>query len=1138
MHTGQVDKKRNQSKERKLRLTPLSETHPNLSKQFHPTKNNPISPDSISASYAKNVWVVCEMGHETQITPRGHLKKDWFDCIICKSFVVMYPALAAEWHPSKNSSSAPPLNIGAGSHEVFWWKCQKGDDHEWLSSIRERVRGVGCQVCNLRVVVFSNCLNSTHPQIAAEWDYDHNNALNIDPTTVTSVSRIRAGWKCPKGHRWQASIRDRAKKNTSCAKCIGRKASPENNLTITHPELVLEWHPTLNGYLTPEQVTKGSEVMVTWQCRINKDHVWPAYVYSRSAGRGCRYCQRWSIESIRIFVASLLPFISTFDEAELYVIMQQNGLLDISDYAKGRFFVQGLKSGKFPKEELEKFVNGQPSLIDEVISDQGESAGPQNDDLEAAENEVVELSVRDAGELAMAETKDVLAAIDSPLLANLDAEVVDFLIKKAVAKIWNHAFKDEDVATQQLERFKEGVYSQEVKNLFLQDYNGAKALAVPAGYAFPEDPNLMQMYTAHLVKTRKRIGNWSGTGAGKTRSAVLASRVIDAKITVICCPNNVIDNWEFNIARISPEGVVHKKALSGYVDHSKPQYFILNYEFFQQPQAESKLDDFLKKHSVDFVIIDEIHFSKQREIKVISQRKKVIAAFLSQATAMNSDIHVLGMSATPVLNNLFEGKTLIELVTGIYHDDLQTKATVSNCISMYQKFIAHGIRWEPSYAYQLNIEKPEIDCSEFLFEIRHRIPGSMAGLEAILTKAKIPCILANIRPKTIVYSHYRQGIENVLKEAIEQQGWEVALFNGDTKEGLDEFISGNADVLIATSCIATGVDGLQTVCNRLIINALPWTHAEYKQLVGRIYRQGQINHRVDVIIPIAYAYDTEGKRKSHCEFRWNRIEFKRSIADAAVDGIIPEEHLRSEAQVYKDFVAWIERLDDGVVYEIERQRINMTLSDTSAQVAIRRVGDLSLLNQKINRVTSAQTHQRFLKNPVEWHEYHEAYRENRKDWEVVPYQEAIKWCKVRPQAVVADFGCGEALLAKELQNKVHSFDHVAINGSVIACDMSHVPLDDASIDVAIFSLSLMGSNWIDYLKEAKRCLRLDGHLWIAEPTGRIQDADLFRKLLEYLGFDARRVHAKDKFTFVEALKSDRDVNELMVGELMEREILN
>ena len=42
---------------------------------------------------------------------------------------------------------------------------------------------------------------------------------------------------------------------------------------------------------------------------------------------------------------------------------------------------------------------------------------------------------------------------------------------------------------------------------------------------------------------------------------------------------------------------------------------------------------------------------------------------------------------------------------------------------------------------------------------------------------------------------------------------------------------------------------------------------------------------------------------------------------------------------------------------------------------------------------------------------------------------------------------------------MRSFDHVAINDNVSEWDMKLVPLPDKAIDIAVFSLSLMGKNW-------------------------------------------------------------------------------
>ena len=55
-------------------------------------------------------------------------------------------------------------------------------------------------------------------------------------------------------------------------------------------------------------------------------------------------------------------------------------------------------------------------------------------------------------------------------------------------------------------------------------------------------------------------------------------------------------------------------------------------------------------------------------------------------------------------------------------------------------------------------------------------------------------------------------------------------------------------------------------------------------------------------------------------------------------------------------------------------------------------------------------------------------------------------------------------------------------------------------------------------------MKLDGHLWIAEPSSRIQNIELFRDLLFRLGFDVSRIDEKWKFTFIKAIKSEREPN--------------
>jgi hypothetical protein len=53
-------------------------------------------------------------------------------------------------------------------------------------------------------------------------------------------------------------------------------------------------------------------------------------------------------------------------------------------------------------------------------------------------------------------------------------------------------------------------------------------------------------------------------------------------------------------------------------------------------------------------------------------------------------------------------------------------------------------------------------------------------------------------------------------------------------------------------------------------------------------------------------------------------------------------------------------------------------------------------------------------------------------------------------------------------------DYRAIYYKVVAYEIKKVPLADEALDVAVFSLSLMGKNWLEYIKEAKRCLMTNG----------------------------------------------------------------
>ena len=166
-----------------------------------------------------------------------------------------------------------------------------------------------------------------------------------------------------------------------------------------------------------------------------------------------------------------------------------------------------------------------------------------------------------------------------------------------------------------------------------------------------------------------------------------------------------------------------------------------------------------------------------------------------------------------------------------------------------------------------------------------------------------------------------------------------------------------------------------------------------------------------------------------------------------------------------------------------------------------------LLNEQLYSIKSGEAVSLFGEHPDLFSVYHRGFAEQVAKWPENPLNHYIALLRKHASAkklVVADFGCGEGRLGLELKKavrQVHSFDLVAQHPHVTACDMAHTPLKENSVDVAIFCLALMGTNWEDFVREANRVLKLNGQLLVTEVTSRIQDNKQFVAAVKQLGFN-------------------------------------
>ncbi|KAM0753150.1 hypothetical protein T439DRAFT_286425, partial [Meredithblackwellia eburnea MCA 4105] len=153
-------------------------------------------------------------------------------------------------------------------------------------------------------------------------------------------------------------------------------------------------------------------------------------------------------------------------------------------------------------------------------------------------------------------------------------------------------------------------------------------------------------------------------------------------------------------------------------------------------------------------------------------------------------------------------------------------------------------------------------------------------------------------------------------------------------------------------------------------------------------------------------------------------------------------------------------------------------------------------------------------------QYHAGFRGQAAHWPTQPISLlTASLSQLGAGKLVADFGCGDAALARALVPQgvnVISFDLVSKDGWVVEAECSSVPLPGGAagggeiVDVVVCCLSLMGTDWVDVVREARRVLKTGGQLRIAEVTSRFTDVNGFVNLIEGVGF--KLLHKDDSNT--------------------------
>lgn len=192
--------------------------YPEISSEWHLSRNGSLQPEMVSSSSGRKVWWQCKEGHEWEALISNRTKKE-SKCPYCagkmaivgvNDLATINPKLACEWHKTKNGTVTPKDVMSSSKHK-FWWECQEG--HEWEASLDSRDKGSGCPYCSGRLAIKGkNDLISLRPEIAALWNHQRNSKVKLESVTVASGRKFWWIGKC--GHEWETKVSTMCDKNT------------------------------------------------------------------------------------------------------------------------------------------------------------------------------------------------------------------------------------------------------------------------------------------------------------------------------------------------------------------------------------------------------------------------------------------------------------------------------------------------------------------------------------------------------------------------------------------------------------------------------------------------------------------------------------------------------------------------------------------------------------------------------------------------------------------------------------------------------------------------------------------------------------------------------------------------------------
>jgi hypothetical protein len=270
----------------------LAVKYPDLMKEWHPIKNNELTPYDVVPGSHEKVWWICPYGHEWLSTVGSRALRGR-GCPSChpstsRIEIRLFCELKTIFEDVKWGEE-----IGGDECDVYLPKYGVGVeiDGYWHRGRVEKDRQKGNRLLKKGVEVFrirDNRLRKvSQTDIFYRKSEPHYSVIEriLNHLTKNIVFKQEDQLKITTYLKLQGlQNKQEYKKLIS----ILPKPLPDKSLTHLYPRLAKEWNYEKNTPLEPNMFTPGSNKKVWWKCE--KGHEWEAIINSRKDGRNCPYC--------------------------------------------------------------------------------------------------------------------------------------------------------------------------------------------------------------------------------------------------------------------------------------------------------------------------------------------------------------------------------------------------------------------------------------------------------------------------------------------------------------------------------------------------------------------------------------------------------------------------------------------------------------------------------------------------------------------------------------------------------------------------------------------------------------------------------------------------------------------------------